>query len=217
MSLTNYSDLQSVIADTMRRTDLGSQIPDFIRLTEARLTADFAENGLTGKLTASENITTDAQNKSLGAGYRGTVAVYLDADPIIALDYFAPNDFYRRWISVITGQPKGYTIIGDEIWFGPIPDASYTAVHKYTRMPDLASDTTNSIMTNHPNLYLNGALSEGFDFIGNVNRAQVYERRYLQALDSLESEAWNQGSHQIFNPEADAGAPRRSRSGGAYR
>jgi hypothetical protein len=37
MSLTTYSELQSSIADWLNRTDLTSQIKDFITIAESRL------------------------------------------------------------------------------------------------------------------------------------------------------------------------------------
>jgi len=40
MSFTSYSDLQTTIAGYLARTDLTTQIPDFIRLAETRLRRD---------------------------------------------------------------------------------------------------------------------------------------------------------------------------------
>ena len=37
MSLTNYSDLKTSVANYLARTDLTDQIPDFIRLAEYRM------------------------------------------------------------------------------------------------------------------------------------------------------------------------------------
>ena len=40
MPLSNYTELQASIADTLNRDDLTNQIPDFIRLAEAQLGRD---------------------------------------------------------------------------------------------------------------------------------------------------------------------------------
>ena len=40
MSFTSYSDLQDAIAGYLARSDLTTQIPDFIRLCEVRLRRD---------------------------------------------------------------------------------------------------------------------------------------------------------------------------------
>jgi hypothetical protein len=95
------------------------------------------------------------------------------------------------------------------VHLGPLPDATYDLIHWFVKTPDIEADTTNSILTNYPNLYLYGSLSEAFDFLGNDRRADKYERRYLQILDGLEEEARNLGALQIFAAGHSAGTPRR--------
>lgn len=211
MGIANSSDLKASIARYINRSDLADDIIDFIRLTEARIVGDFAENQLLSKLTETETITTDANPKALDAGYRGTVVAYLDTNPKGVLDYMTPDSFFSRWASSETGKPKMYTIQGSNIHFGPSPDSSYSLVHWFVKMPDIETDGTNTLLTNHPNLYLYGSLSEAYDFLGNDKQANKYERRYLQVLDNLEEEGRNYGSLQVFVSGASAGAPRRGR------
>ena len=40
MAFTTYTELKSVVADYLARTDLTAQIPDFITLAEVRLKRD---------------------------------------------------------------------------------------------------------------------------------------------------------------------------------
>lgn len=213
MAMANFTDLKALVTDYVNSaTVTSSRIDDFIRLTEARIVGDFAENQLLAKLLESETIVTDAASKALDAGYRGTSVVYLDANPKKVLSYMSPDEFFGRWLSSNSGKPSAYTIQGMNIHFGPTPDSSYNAIHWFVKMPDLATDTTNSILTNHPNLYLYGVLSEAYDWLSNDAKATKYERRYLQTLDSLEEEARNYGQLQIHVREAGAGAPLRGYS-----
>lgn len=209
MAMANFTDLQALVADYVNSSTVitESRINDFIRLTEARIVGDFAENQLLNKLLIPETITTDANPKALDAGYRGTSVVYLDKNPKQVLDYMTPDEFFSRYVSSETGQPLAYTIQGMNIHFGPSPDAEYSAVHWFVKMPDIATDITNSILTNHPNLYLYGVLSEAFDFLGNDKKQAKYETRYLQILDNLEDEGRAFGALQIYLREAGAGAP----------
>lgn len=211
MSLDTNTNLKGAIADWLNRTDLTTQIVDFIRLTESRITADFAENNLLNKLLTSETITTDATSKALDSGYRGTVVAYLNSDPKVTLNYLPPDEFFSRYLSSQTGKPAAYTIDGSSIHLGPSPDASYDLIHWFVKMPDLATDETNSVLTNYPNLYLYGALSEGFGFLGNETKALQYEGRYLKALDAIQDEARNLGPLQVFVRQATAGEPRPAR------
>lgn len=213
MPLANFTDLIATVKDYANSTQATTnRITDFIRLTEARMVGDFAENQLLAKIIESETIVTDATSKALDAGYRGTTSIYLDSNVKKILTYLTPDAFFTRYLASTSGKPTAYTIQGMNIHFGPSPDDSYNAIHWFAKMPDLATDTTNSILTNHPNLYLYGVLSELFDFLSNDQKQGKYETRYLQTLDSLEEEARNYGSMQVFNPEASAGAPLRGYS-----
>lgn len=208
MAMQNFTDLKALLTDYLNNTTAtDSRVTDFIRLTEARIVGDFTETGLLNKLLTTETIVTASAELALDAGYRGTSTVYLDKNPKRVLDYMTPDEFFSRWISSSQGEPKAYTIQGMTMHLGPSPDASYDLIHWFIKMPDLATDTTNSIMTNHPNLYLYGALSEAYDFLNNAAKADKYERRYLQVLENLEEEGRNFGPLQIHLREAGAGAP----------
>jgi hypothetical protein len=208
MGMANNTELKALITEYVNSaTVTDALVIDFIRLTEARIVGDFAENQLLAKLLESETIVTDAASKALDAGYRGSSVAYLDKNPKQVLDYMTPDEFFARYLSSQVGQPRAYTIQGMTMHIGPSPDASYNLIHWFVKMPDIATDTTNSILTNHPNLYLYGALSEAYDYLGNDKKQVKYETRYLQILDNLEEEGRSFGPLQIFLREAGAGAP----------
>ena len=208
MGMANNTELKALITSYVNnKTATDALIIDFIRLTEARIVGDFAENQLLAKLLESETIVTDATSKALDSGYRGMMVAYLDKNPKQVLDYMTPDEFFSRYLSSETGQPTAYTIQGMNIHLGPSPDSSYNLIHWFVKMPDIATDSTNSILTNHPNLYLYGALSEAYDYLGNDKKQVKYETRYLQILDNLEEEGRSFGALQIYLTEAGAGAP----------
>ena len=65
MAISNYSDLQSTVANYLHRGDLTGQIPDFISLAEARINRKL-------RLRAMENTasgTTTGQTISLPTGF----------------------------------------------------------------------------------------------------------------------------------------------------
>jgi len=55
-------------------------------------------------------------------------------------------------------------VIGNEIEFDRVPDSAYTIQIQYYKKPDAltTANQTNSVMTNHPNIYLFGALHQLF-------------------------------------------------------
>lgn len=208
MALANYTDLTAAIADWGNRTDLTSQIPDFIRLTEARMVSDFVDNGLQFKLAETETITTATNPITLDSGYRGTIQAYIETDPKRVLDYMPPDDFYRRYVSSETGRPRSYTIRQQNMYIGPEADATYNIEHWFIKMPDIATDTTNEILTNYPNIYLFGALTELHAYLRDGER-DYWLGRYIELIEKLADEEHNLGSLQIYVKEAGAGSSRR--------
>ena len=73
----------------------------------------------------------------------------------------APEQLLRQ---PTTGRPRFFSVIGNEIEFDRVPDSDYTIQIQYYKKPDpLTKDNqTNSVMTNHPNIYLFGALHQMF-------------------------------------------------------
>ena len=58
MSITNYSELQTSVANYLNRSDLSSIIPDLITLAEAQLSADVVARDMETRTT----LTTTASN-----------------------------------------------------------------------------------------------------------------------------------------------------------
>ena len=89
-----------------------------------------------------------------------------------------------------TGKPTTFTILGDTIRFSPKPDATYTAVMNYfKRFSALSSSvSTNFILTNHPAIYLYGALFHAANFLGGINPQQVqtWQQMFATAMERLE-------------------------------
>jgi hypothetical protein len=82
-----------------------------------------------------------------------------------------------------TGKPKAYSIKGNDIQLRPIPDGVYEieiAYYKhFTALSD--SNTTNDMLTNHPDAYLYGALVEAEPYLMNDKRITVWQQFYDRA------------------------------------
>ena len=64
MALSNYSELQSSIADWLNRSDLTNQIKDFIALAEAEINSKLRIR----KMISSTTITVDSETESIPSG-----------------------------------------------------------------------------------------------------------------------------------------------------
>lgn len=197
MPFTNYSDLQAAVAQYMQRTNLTAQIVDFIQLAETRMKygtqgVQFASQPIDVQaLYAPATLTTvAAQNYvDLPTGFLGFKgSVYVDVDPKATLEQTSLEDLNFRYPSSTQGLPVVYAIAGDRIYLGPSPDDAYNLPVIYKTFSDLSvSNTTSTILTRYPNVYLYGSVLEGFIYTRNV-QAETMFAAYKGAVDAANSQ-----------------------------
>ena len=182
MAITTYAELQTAIGNFLARSDLTDRIPEFISLAEARMSRELNSRSQEKRVTAA-TISSD-EFISLPTDLRKIRLVKLNTNPIIVLDYAAPTDFYTTYPSSGGGRPKYYTVIGSEIALRPIPDSVYTVELIYGE--DIAalssSNTTNTILTRHPDSYLYGSLSAAYIYLMDEARASQYDTLFSRAI-----------------------------------
>jgi len=185
MSLTNYSDLKTSVANYLGRSDLTAQIPDFISLAEIRLNRSLRIRQMLKTVTSS----TAGGDSTVGlpSDFLEIRDIYLDANPRISLSYLSPSSFTRDARAAESGQPVFYTLRSNEIEFAPIPDTAYTVVMLYYGKAEELSDSnpSNEFMANCPDALLYGALLEAEPYLMNDARTQVWSSLYQNAVTSL--------------------------------
>jgi len=186
MSITNYAELQAAIASWLARGDLGSYIPDFITLAEQRIfygSDDPAFPSPPLRLRAMEQATdattyrttASVQTLALPAGFLEARAVSLATSPPADLDFVTLKQLAQLQLGAVAAQPKVYTLQGDNLAFGPVPDTAYgvTLVY-YKKLDPLAATPTNWLLGNAPGVYLYAALLEAQPFLMNDARLSVW-------------------------------------------
>ncbi len=190
MAITNYSELKAAIADWLDRTDLTDSIPDFITLAETRHRRDFKIRRMETRVTA--NTVADTEYYTLPDNFVAMRNIQLNTDPKTALEYLTPEQMDRIYAGSNKGKPKAYSIIGDNIQLRPLPDSAYEIEMLYYKYftPLSDSNTTNDMLTYHPDAYLYGALVEAEPYLQNDKRIQTwasfYERAKKDIIDSNE-------------------------------
>jgi len=189
MALSNYSELQSSVANWLNRSDLTTEITgDFIVLTEK----DFNSKLRIRKMVESDSsFSINAETVALPSGFLQVRDLFiLSGGTKYALTYMTPPQMDQIKGSSTSGMPVAYTIIGDNFRFAPTPDTTYTGTLNYYKSFDALSDsnTTNYILTNHPAIYLYGSLYHAANFLGGVEpaRLQQWQGMYTTALERLE-------------------------------
>jgi hypothetical protein len=191
MSLTNYSDLKTSVANYLARTDLTDQIPDFIRLAEYRMRREVRIRQMLKSATTatvSGDATVEMPTDFLEA--RDFVVV---GNPTQPLSYVSPSALSRNAISSTTGKPTEYTILASEFQLSPVPSSVYTLQVLYYAAPTLLSDenASNVFMANVPDMLLYASLIEAEPYLMNDARLQtwiaMYERASVSVTKSDES------------------------------
>jgi hypothetical protein len=188
MALSNYTELQASLANWLNRSDLTTEIAnDFIVLTEK----DFNSKLRVRKQISQTTITINAETANLPTGFLQVRDFYiLSGTQKHSLTYMTPPQMDQIRGTSMTGIPRVYTILGDTFRFSPLPDATYTGYLNFYKQFDAlsSSNATNYILTNHPSIYLYGALYHASNFLGGVDpqRVQQWQQLYVTALERLE-------------------------------
>ncbi len=198
MAIATYSDLQTSVANWLKRSDLTSIIPDFITLAEARIARDLRLR----RQVTNTTLTTVAgtQTVTLPSDFLEMENISLsNTTPPAALSVVTPEILDRKYPNgYANGQPVVYAIVGNAIQFGPTPDAAYTvSLDYYQRFAALSTTPTNWLLTNHPSVYLFAALAEASGYVFNDERMPTWEAKYqadVQALQQADDAAVRSGS-----------------------
>lgn len=183
MAFDSYNSLQSAVADWLVRTDLSSQIVDCIRLTEARVNRELRVR----EMIAQESSTISTQALSIPTDFIEVYRLTLDTETDKPLEYRPLEDSESRVGGITSGQPKWFSVVGDEFRFYPSPDGSYTyTLDYYQKVPTLsASQTSNWLLVKAPDLYLAGTLSEAYGLLLEEERQTYWGNRFDAVKRSL--------------------------------
>ena len=188
MSIANYSELNTAVANWLDRDDLTDRIPEFIALCEARFNRLLRIRAMEYKQTAST--VAGQRNLALPTGFIQMRNLQMNETPIVPMQYVTPEIYDRLYGSTLTGTPQMYTIIADEIQLGPIPGSVQTIEMLFYKKFDAltAVATTNWMITNAPDVYLYGCLLEAEPFIMNDPRVQLWATAFKQAIADMQEQ-----------------------------
>jgi hypothetical protein len=185
MSLATYSDLKTTVANYLARTDLTTQIPDFIRFAELRLRRELRIRQMLKSVTTTT--TGGDASVALPTDFLEARDFYVSTNPIQPLTYVSPAIFSRNTNTTFSGKPLNYTILASEFKLSPVPDATYTLEMLYFGAPTFMSDTnsSNTFMANAPDALLYAALLEAEPYLMNDARINTWGSLYDRAITTL--------------------------------
>lgn len=182
MSYADYDELQKEIVDWSHRGDLGTKIPDFITLAENAMYSNDQEVLTTRSMETISTALTAGQYLALPDNFESARSVRLvTGDNGGYLKFQAPEQMRK---DVSGGRPNFFTIVGNELQFDRTPDSEYTIEIQYFRKAIPLSDDnlTNEILTNHPSIYLFGALTALFSYSQDTEQQIKYNQMFIGAI-----------------------------------
>lgn len=186
MAISTYAELQTAVANWLDRSDLTDRIPEFITLAEAEFNRRLRTIDMLERDTA---FTIDSITETLPEDFLGVKDFYFnDALTVIKLQELSPDRMSherQRWSS--SAIPIYYAVIGGNFEFLPTPNDTYTGtLLYYKRIAALSNtNTTNWLLSAHPDLYLFGALREAEPYVHNDERVPLWHSRYESAMNQL--------------------------------
>jgi hypothetical protein len=185
MSFATYSDLKTSIAGYLARSDLTSQIPDFITFAENRLRRELRIRQMLKSVTTS-TVSGDS-TVELPADFIEIRDFVVLTNPIQPLSYSSPSALSNDPRASEVGVPKSYTILANEFLLSPPPDGIYTLRMLYFAAPAYLSSTnaSNVFLNIAPDALLYASLIEAEPYLMNDARINTWGTMYDRAIASL--------------------------------
>lgn len=187
MSLSNYTDLKSTIANYLGRSDLTTQIPDFISLAEIRLGRDIRTRKMLK--TATATMTSDDATVGLPSDFLSIRDVFIQGNPRTKVNYMTPSAFTANASADVVGLPVFYTMRANELEFAPKPDSAYVVQMLYYFKPAALSDSnlSNEFMANYADALLYASLLEAEPYLMNDQRTMTWANMYKNAIERIDT------------------------------
>ena len=182
MALDTYDNLLTEIINWSHRDDLGPKMPDFIQLAENAMYSNGVEVLTVRSMEIVSTAVTAGEYLALPDDFESARSVRLITGNNSCSIVFQAPEQMRKLVS--TGQPNFFTVIGNEIQFDRVPDSAYTIEFQYYRKAAALTELnqTNEILTNHPAIYLFGALAQIFGYAQDTEQEASYGRKFIGAI-----------------------------------
>jgi hypothetical protein len=193
MSLDTYENLKQEIIDWSHRKDIDLKVDTFIDLAESEMYANRIEplqvKGEDTLVTDTLDSVTPSRFLALPAGYQSLrkLSIQIANGENVPLEFESPSQLN---IQSVVSMPRFFTVTS-QFEFDRTPDQDYTVQIQYFKRftPLSDSNTTNTILTNHPTIYLYGSLWAEKVYANEEEEAALHYDRFIGAIRGANQEA----------------------------
>jgi hypothetical protein len=179
MAISNYGELKAKLSAYLFHQRLANHYDDCINLFETAANTRLRVR----QMETSRPLVMTGGQADLPTDYLvWRTVLFTGTTPFVVLDYVHPEFFRSTWIERYSGNPKIFRILGNVINVKPADAANgtdYIQFQYYQKIPSLVGNDTNSnwLLTEYPNVYLYGVLTELAALQRNAEMAQLYKAR----------------------------------------
>lgn len=179
MSITTYAELKAAVAKWVNKTNLTAQIPDFIRIAEAKLNRRLRVSSMETALVETA-ITSGAVARP--AGMLSIKAIWSTGAEQVTLQQSTLEYINRQPTNA--GQARWFAWSEDDLVFYPT-GGSVAAIY-YTSIPALSDAAeTNWLLSASPDLYLWAAIEQAHVYLHNAEAEALFRARTDALIEEL--------------------------------
>lgn len=185
MALTTYTELKASIADWLHRTDLTTQIVDFITLAEVEINSDLRNRLM--EVDEVLSLTISTRTVTIPARYIEPIQleIVITNQENDQLTYVQPQQLAIYESATNLARPQYYTINGANIEFPNLSDATYALSFRMLKGYDLAATSTNTLLSSYPNVYLYGAQIQAARYMRDLQLEQTALQAYERLITKI--------------------------------
>src|SRR5262245_1741525 len=186
MAISNYTELQTAVANWLNRSDLTARIPEFIALAEAQMNRRLrVRQMVTRNSTCAINAEYVNQPSDLLQPIRFTYTV---SGALRDLEFLSPERAADTKLDLLSpSQPIYVSMVGTQFQFLPTPNATFTGeLTYYASIPPLATNPTNWLLTLAPDAYLYGACMQAAPYLVDDERITTWAGLFTNALNDVQ-------------------------------
>lgn len=187
-----YAGLQASVADWLNRADLSAAIPDFIAMAEAQISRRLLMDGPVRAMMGRSDVTVDAEFVAVPNDFMGMRAIYVTgaetANGLMPLKIATPDELndLKAFHGGEGGGPRRFAVVGMSLQFWPWTGANVSAELTYwQRLPSLAANGGNWLLSLHPDAYLYGALLQAAPYLKDDARVAMWGELFETVLSDI--------------------------------
>jgi hypothetical protein len=187
MAITNYTNLQTAIADFLNRDDLTSVIPTFIQMAEAQINREIRHYKMEQRSNGEQS--GGDEWMQVPADWLETIRLHVisgGTSPVTLTSRAAMADIRAKNENVSTKVPYLYCHSDSQFELYPTPteDMQFELLY-YQKIPDLATNSTNWLLTDAPDVYLYGSLLHSAPYLADDARIATWAQMYAAAVQNV--------------------------------